>query len=106
MCHTPAPQEDRGAQILREPKGRPDLILVARGKSGETLFKAAAILGVQGYTARLVALFDEALFMRQPLDFRESILPRDKSETTVFEAETPQETARCAREAIRRVHAL
>lgn len=100
MCHTITPRPECGAYLLREPKGDPDVIIVNRSGDSTALFQAAAILGVQGYTARLVFLCDEALFLRQEKAYRESILPAGRASTTIFEEATPQKTAEEARKAI------
>ena len=65
----------RGGYILREPKGEPDVILIAAGSEAELLYKAADILAVQGFTARLVSMPSLDLFMRQDKEYRNSVLP-------------------------------
>ena len=52
----------RGGYILREPKGGPDVILIASGSEVELAFKAADMLSVQGYTARIVSMPSMELF--------------------------------------------
>lgn len=65
----------KGGYILRDPKGEPDVILMASGSEVELLYKAADILSVQGYTARLVSMPCMDLFRRQPKEYQESVLP-------------------------------
>lgn len=101
MHHTPPPQPERGAYILREPKGDPDVILITRDPEAESLLRAAAILAVQGYTARLVVLLDEACFAAQDEAFREGVLPAARAGLTLRELDTPQATAQEARRRIR-----
>lgn len=66
-----------GGYILREPKGTPDVILIASGSEVELIYKAADILSVQGYTARLVSMPCMELFEQQSSEYRESVLGSD-----------------------------
>lgn len=64
-----------GGYILREPKGTPDVILMASGSEVELMYKAADILSVQGYTARLVSMPCMELFREQSEGYQQSVLP-------------------------------
>ena len=64
-----------GGYILREPKGTPDVILMASGSEVELMYKAADSLSVQGYTARLVSMPCMELFREQSEEYRQSVLP-------------------------------
>ncbi len=64
-----------GGYILREPKGTPDVILMASGSEVELMYKAADILSVQGYTARLVSMPCMELFREQSEEYQQSVLP-------------------------------
>ena len=64
-----------GGYILREPKGTPDVILMASGSEVELMYKAADILSVQGYTARLVSMPCMELFREQSAEYQQSVLP-------------------------------
>lgn len=64
-----------GGYILREPKGTPDVILMASGSEVELMYKAADILSVQGYTARLVSMPCMELFSEQSEEYQQSVLP-------------------------------
>lgn len=65
----------KGAYILREPKGEPDVILMASGSEVSLLFRAADLLAVRGYTARIVSVPCMELFDRQPQAYRDTVLP-------------------------------
>ena len=65
----------KGAYILREPKGTPDVILMGSGSEVELLFKAADRLAVKGYTARIVSVPSFELFEQQSEEYKQSILP-------------------------------
>lgn len=68
----------RGGYILRDPHdGKPDVILMASGSEVELLYKAADILSVRGYTARLVSMPCLDLFRMQSQDYQQSVLPND-----------------------------
>lgn len=76
----------RGAYILRDPKGTPDVILMGSGSEVELLYKAADFLSVQGYTARLVSVPCMELFDRQDEAYRESVLPKALRKRVAVEA--------------------
>lgn len=76
----------KGAYILREPKGKPDVILMASGSEVDILFKAADILSVQGYTARIVSFPSFELFEQQSDEYKQSILPNDIRARVAVEA--------------------
>ena len=76
----------RGAYILREPKGTPDVILIASGSEVELVLKAADVLAVQGYTARIVSMPCMELFEQQDEAYRESVLPKSLRKRVAVEA--------------------
>ncbi len=66
----------RGGYVLRDPHdGKPDVILMASGSEVELIYRAADMLSVRGYTARLVSMPCLDLFRRQSREYRESVLP-------------------------------
>ncbi|MDO4564974.1 MAG: transketolase [Clostridia bacterium] len=79
----------KGAYILREPKGTPDVILMASGSEVECLFKAADILSVQGYTARIVSVPSFELFEMQSEEYKESVFPKAIRARVAVEAASP-----------------
>lgn len=79
----------KGAYILREPKGVPDVILMASGSEVECLFAAADILSVQGYTARIVSMPSFELFEQQSEQYKQSVLPKSIRARVAVEAATP-----------------
>ena len=76
----------RGAYILREPKGEPDVILMASGSEVDLILKAADILAVQGYTARIVSVPCMDLFEQQDEAYKESVLPKAMRKRVAVEA--------------------
>ena len=90
------------AQILREPKNGPDVVLVAGRDQAELITRAGDLLSVRGYTARLVAVDDEDGFARLTAEQRERLLPGEKPYVRADNTETSaEEIAQAALEAIR-----
>jgi transketolase len=65
----------RGAYILDEPAGTPDLILIASGSEVALARAAAKLLGAKGTKARVVSMPSFHLFDKQDAAYRESVLP-------------------------------
>ncbi|MDO4543316.1 MAG: transketolase [Clostridia bacterium] len=79
----------KGAYILREPKGTPDVILMASGSEVECLFKAADVLSVQGFTARIVSVPSFELFEEQSEEYKKSVFPDSIRARVAVEAAAP-----------------
>ncbi|MGD0582694.1 MAG: transketolase [Bacteroidales bacterium] len=82
----PSPKNDRfadalnaskGAYIVEDCKGEPDITLVACGSEVATLFEGAALLKKEGLKIRIVSAPSEGLFRSQPKEYRESVIPAD-----------------------------
>jgi transketolase len=65
----------RGAYILDEPAGTPDLILIASGSEVQLARAAAKLLAAKGTKARVVSMPSFHLFDQQDAAYRESVLP-------------------------------
>ena len=76
----------RGGYILREPKGTPDVVLIASGSEVELIYRAADMLAVQGYTARLVSMPCMELFEMQDEAYKQSVLPKSLRKRVAVEA--------------------
>lgn len=76
------------AEILREPKHGPDVVLVASRAEAELILKAGDMLSVQGIMARIVAVDDSGAFDRLSGAQRESFLPEGKPFVRVDDPET------------------
>ena len=63
----------RGAYIVKEPEGKPDVVVVATGSEVETALKARAL--AMGKRVRVVSMLSRKLFLQQERSFREKILP-------------------------------
>jgi transketolase len=73
--YTDALQASRGAYIVSEPTGKPDIILLASGSEVSTLVEGAALLEQDGYQCRIVSVPSEGLFRNQDLAYQQSVLP-------------------------------
>lgn len=88
------------AEILREPKNGPDLVLISKREFTPAVIKAGDMLSVQGYTARIVAIDDLYAFDRLSATKKERFLPPEKPFVRVENAETTaEEIMRAALEA-------
>jgi transketolase len=65
----------RGAYILDDPGGTPDLILIATGSEVQLALAAAKLLSAKGTKARVVSMPSFHLFDKQDAAYRESVLP-------------------------------
>lgn len=64
----------RGAYIVTDPEGKPDVIMVASGSEVATLVDAAAILSAEGIKPRIVSAPSEGLFRMQEENYRRSVI--------------------------------
>ncbi|MCI0517900.1 MAG: transketolase [Woeseiaceae bacterium] len=76
----------RGAYVLRDCAGRPELLLIATGSEVALAVEAAARLAGERIAVRVVSMPCTDLFDAQPDDYRERILPGDVSARVVIEA--------------------
>jgi transketolase len=65
----------RGAYVLEEPDGTPDVILIASGSEVSLALDAGKLLAAKGTKARIVSMPSWHLFDKQDLAYRESVLP-------------------------------
>ena len=69
-------QAEKGAYIVEDTEGTPDLVLVANGSEVATLVAGAAKLRAEkGLKVRVVSAISEGRFREQPADYQESVLP-------------------------------
>jgi uncharacterized membrane protein len=66
------------AEVLREPKQGPDVVLIALRSEAELIKKAGDMLSVQGIMARIVAIDDSEAFMMLSEAQKEQFLPAGK----------------------------
>ena len=77
---------DRGAYVVRDCDGTPDLILMATGSEVSIALQAADALGFDGAKVRVVSMPCFALFERQPREYREQVLPPEVTARVSVEA--------------------
>ena len=64
----------RGAYIVKDAEGKPDVILIANGSEVSTLFAADELLRQKGVNARIVSVPSEGLFSVQDESYRKSVI--------------------------------
>jgi transketolase len=70
-------QSDRGAYIVSDCKGKPDIILIASGSEVSTLVEGAALLKKDNLNVRIISAPSEGLFRNQTAEYRKSIIPEN-----------------------------
>ncbi|MCF8361094.1 MAG: transketolase [Prolixibacteraceae bacterium] len=71
-----AKQADKGAYIIKDVDGTPDVILLASGSEVSTLADGAELLEKDGIKCRIVSVPSEGLFRTQPAEYQEAVLPK------------------------------
>ena len=90
------------AEVLREPKNGPEVVLIAKREDAGLIQKAGDMLSVQGIMARIVALDDIEAFDKLTADQREQYIPAGKPFVRVENGEaSPKAIMQAALEAIR-----
>lgn len=65
----------KGAYILKDSEGTPDVILLASGSEVSTLVAGAELLVKDGIKCRIVSVPSEGLFRSQSAAYQQSVLP-------------------------------
>ncbi|AXB33102.1 transketolase [Vibrio campbellii] len=76
----------KGAYILKDSDGKPELILIATGSEVELAMKAAEQLTAEGNKVRVVSMPSADAFDKQGAAYRESVLPSDVTARIAVEA--------------------
>ena len=76
----------RGAYVLKECEGQPQLILIATGSEVELAVAAWDKLSSEGYQVRVVSMPSTDAFDKQDEAYRESVLPKAVSARVAIEA--------------------
>ncbi len=80
---------ERGAYILVEPEGEPELIIIATGSEVAIAADAARLLNEDGKRVRVVSMPSTNAFDGQPEHYRELVLPSTCSRRVAIEAGIP-----------------
>ena len=73
--YTEALQAEKGAYIVSDCAGTPDVILLASGSEVSTLVDGAVLLEKDGIKCRIVSVPSEGLFRAQSADYQNKVLP-------------------------------
>ena len=76
----------KGAYILRDCEGVPDVLLMASGSEVQLIYKAYDILLEKGVKSRVISVPSFELFEEQPKEYKESILPNEIRNRVAVEA--------------------
>ncbi|HEX2974295.1 MAG TPA: transketolase [Bacteroidales bacterium] len=68
-------KSEKGAYVVQDCEGKPDIILVASGSEVSTLVEGAALLKKDNLKIRIVSAPSEGLFRNQTREYRESVIP-------------------------------
>ena len=71
----------KGAYVVKDCSGKPDIILIASGSEVSTLFEGAELLQKDNLKIRIVSAPSEGLFRNQAEEYQKSVIP---DETPVF----------------------
>ncbi|MFL5896410.1 MAG: transketolase [Thermoleophilaceae bacterium] len=80
---------ERGAYVLRNKSGKPDVILIGTGSEVHVCNEAIDLLDEQGVNARLVSMPCVEAFLEQDDKYRDEVLPPDVRARVVVEAAAP-----------------
>jgi len=67
----------KGAYVVTDCQGTPDVILLASGSEVATLVEGAELLKKDGLKIRIVSAPSEGLFRNQSMEYRDSVIPSD-----------------------------
>ncbi|NJD84929.1 transketolase, partial [Candidatus Erwinia dacicola] len=76
----------RGAYVLKDCDGRPDVIFIATGSEVDLAVGAYKQLTAEGHKARVVSMPSTDAFDKQDAAYRESVLPKAVSTRVAIEA--------------------
>jgi transketolase len=79
-------QVARGGYVLKDCNGLPEVIMIATGSEVTLAMDAANQLTAAGQRVRVVSMPSTDVFLAQPMDYQESVLPSKVSARLVIEA--------------------
>ena len=85
----PAVELAKGAYVLADCDGAPDIILMASGSEVHLALAAAGVLEEKGIAARVVSMPSWELFEAMPASYREQVLPAEVTVRLAVEAGLP-----------------
>jgi transketolase len=84
--YAPASNLSKGAYILSDVEGTPDMLLIASGSEVELALAAQNKLAEKGVKARVISMPSWELFEKQPQNYKDKVLPKKISTRLVIEA--------------------
>ena len=90
----PADTVARGAYVLADSSGIPEVLLIASGSEVHVALEARDLLAQKGVAVRVVSMPSWELFDAQPASYRESVLPPQVTARLAIEAGVTQGWAR------------
>ncbi len=87
--NAPASGVEKGAYILKDTSGTPDVILLSSGSEVEIAMEAADQLENEGVKARVISMPCWELFREQPTSYQKSVLPDEVTNRVAIEAASP-----------------
>jgi len=89
--YAPANGVRLGGYVLADaPGGKPKVLLIATGSEVELAIGAYERLVAEGIAARVVSMPSMELFARQPIEYRNAVLPPSVGARLAIEAAAPQ----------------
>ena len=73
--YTDALKSEKGAYIVQDCTGKPDVILIASGSEVATLVEGAVLLRKDNLNIRIISAPSEGLFRNQPESYQKSVIP-------------------------------
>jgi transketolase len=67
----------KGAYIVKDTDGKPDIILISDGSEVATCYECSMILSEKGINVRVVSAISEGLFRNQPVAYQKTVLPEN-----------------------------
>jgi len=68
-------KSEKGAYVVQDCTGKPDIVLIASGSEVSTLFEASELLKKDKLNLRIVSVPSEGLFRNQPEEYQRSVIP-------------------------------
>ena len=81
---------EKGAYILSDSEGNPDVLIIASGSEIQIALEAQSMLADDGIAARVISMPSMELFEQQPLEYKNEVLPQNIRARVAIEAGVKQ----------------
>lgn len=75
--YSDALKSEKGAYVVQDCEGGPDIILIASGSEVATLVEGSALLSKEGLKIRIVSAPSEGLYRKQTAEYKKSVIPEN-----------------------------